>query len=65
MTEKALADELRAWRRSHTVGQAAACLGVPLRTLNGIEQGRGFRYEQLLRLAMKATEIGGDHGTAK
>jgi hypothetical protein len=33
---------------------AAELLGLPVRTLEGIEQGRPFRYEKMLRLALKA-----------
>lgn len=66
MTEKTLADELRAWRGSATVVQAAAHMGVSARTWNGWEQGRRFPHERILRLALQATSInGGEHGTAK
>jgi len=57
-----LADELRSWRRGDapegeflfSAARAAEMLGLPLRTYEGIEQGRGFRYPQLLRLALLA-----------
>lgn len=34
------------------VSRAAQILGIPKRTLEGIEQGRGFRYPRLLILAI-------------
>ena len=54
-TEDPLALALRGWRDSHgiNVPQAAAVLGVPQRTLEKIEQGGGFRYPQLLLLALE------------
>lgn len=55
-TPQQLADALKAWRvrRAYTAEQAAEVLGMPVRTLNGIEQGRGFRYAQMLILAIGA-----------
>jgi transcriptional regulator with XRE-family HTH domain len=51
-----LAETVKAWRASHGLSAAAAAelLGLPARTLEGIEQGRPFRYEKMLRLALKA-----------
>lgn len=51
-----LADTCRAWRKSAgmTAQRAADVLGLPKRTYNGIEQGRGFRYPRLLMLAINA-----------
>ena len=36
---------------------AAPMLGIPYRTFQNIEAGRGFPYPQLLRIAMKAVSI--------
>jgi transcriptional regulator with XRE-family HTH domain len=54
--QKPLAETVKAWRAAHGLSAAAAAemLGLPLRTLEGIEQGRPFRYEKMLRLALKA-----------
>jgi hypothetical protein len=49
-----LASQVKAWRGDLPVRVAADLLGLPKRTLDGIEQGRPFRYEQLLLAAMKA-----------
>ncbi|NKK88737.1 XRE family transcriptional regulator [Rhizobium leguminosarum bv. viciae] len=55
--EKAdLAKALRTWRGDMTMKQAAELIGIPARTLEGIEQGRGFSYPQMLKIAMKATK---------
>ncbi|MFA1622832.1 XRE family transcriptional regulator [Rhizobium mongolense] len=58
-----LAAEVKVWRGRSTSKEAAAALGIPPRTLEGIEQGRGFSYPGLLRLGMRALKIGGDYGT--
>lgn len=47
-----MAAALRAWRGETSLHAAAARLGIPARTLEGIEQGRGFRYPRLLMLAI-------------
>lgn len=55
MTEPdALAPVLKDWRARHKITQADAAelLGIPLRTLDGIEQGRVFRYREMLLLAV-------------
>lgn len=52
-----LAADVKAWRGKLPLLLAARLLDMPWRTLEGIEQGRPFRYEQMLRLAMKATPI--------
>jgi DNA-binding XRE family transcriptional regulator len=56
---KPLAVQVKAWRGDHGMPahEAAALLGIPKRTLDGIEQGRKFRYEQLLLLALKAAPV--------
>jgi hypothetical protein len=48
----ALAAEIMKWRGTTPLARASQRLGVPLRTMQGIEQGRGFPYPSLLRLAM-------------
>ena len=52
MKDAELAAELKAWRGKISTRDAAELLGIPERTLNGIEQGRGFRYPTLLRNVM-------------
>lgn len=54
ITATTLAQTLREWRGAMTAREAAELLGLPKRTLDGIEQGRPFRYERMLRLAMAA-----------
>lgn len=53
-----LARMLREWREKAEipVSRAAQMLGIPARTIEGIEQGRGFRYARLLALALLAFE---------
>jgi DNA-binding XRE family transcriptional regulator len=50
----ALARDLAAWRAAAalTTKGAAMRLGIPHRTIEGIEAGRGFRYPRLLRIAI-------------
>lgn len=50
------ADMCREWRTSATLtaARAAEILGIPRRTYENIEQGRGFAYPQLLALALQA-----------
>jgi sugar (pentulose or hexulose) kinase len=58
MTEnERLADAVKKWRGDLSAQKAADILGIPVRTLNGIEQGRGFRYAQLLYLVMEEGEM--------
>lgn len=51
-----LAREVKAWRAKEgfTAESAAKVLGIPKRTFEGIEQGRGFPYPVLLRVAMES-----------
>lgn len=51
-----LAHETRAWRAriGVTAATAAAMIGLPKATYDFIEQGRGFRYPETIRLAMEA-----------
>jgi DNA-binding XRE family transcriptional regulator len=51
-----LAKLLKAWRAAADIpaSRAAQILGIPERTIEGIEQGRGFRYGKLLILALMA-----------
>jgi hypothetical protein len=48
-----LARQVKAWRGRVTARRAAEVLGIPHRTLENIEYGRGFRYERLLRHALR------------
>lgn len=55
MTPEGLARAVREWRGKKLSSETAArLLGLPPRTLQGIEQGRGFRYPKTLLLAMQA-----------
>ena len=49
-----LAEFIKDWRKRSELSQtkAATLLGMPARTLQGIEQGRPFKYERLLILAI-------------
>jgi DNA-binding XRE family transcriptional regulator len=51
-----LAKLCREWREASdlTASRAAQLLGMSKRTYEGIEQGRGFLYGQLLILALQA-----------
>lgn len=53
---KTLAETLKDWRtaRGLSAREAADALEMPSRTIEGIEQGRPFRYEKILRLALKS-----------
>lgn len=53
-----LAYFLKAWRERSEIPQtkAAKLLGVSLRTYQSVEQGRGFRFEKMMRLAVKKIE---------
>jgi transcriptional regulator with XRE-family HTH domain len=66
MTDEAkeIADDLRTWRTANGLRavDAAQALGVPLRTLEGIEQAKGFRYPDMLRLAMNGYKKGKANG---
>lgn len=52
---KTLAETLKDWRaaRGLSARDAAEALEMSARTVEGIEQGRPFRYEKILRLALK------------
>ena len=55
LTPEGLAKAVREWRGDKLSSPTAArLLGLPPRTLEGIEQGRGFRYPKTLLLAMQA-----------
>jgi len=51
-----IASKLKEWRAAAdmTQSRAAQVLGIPKRTYEGIEAGRGFAYPQLLMLALHA-----------
>lgn len=53
--EKPLAELLRQWRvgMGYSTTQAGEALGMSPRTIEGIEQGRPFRYEKMLRLVLE------------
>lgn len=53
---QALRLEIKEWRqkRGWSAARAAEELGIPLRTIQNIEQERGFIYSKMLRLAMQA-----------
>lgn len=57
-----LAQEVKAWRATEglTAEAAAKVLGIPKRTFEGIEQGRGFPYAVLLRVAMESKAVSYD-----
>ena len=52
---KPLAELLRQWRvgMGYNTAQAGEELGMSARTIEGIEQGRPFRYEKMLRLVLE------------
>ncbi|UCI29470.1 helix-turn-helix domain-containing protein [Mesorhizobium sp. B4-1-4] len=54
-----LAQDVKAWRAKEgfTAEAAAKALGIPKRTFEGIEQGRGFPYPLLLRIAMESNTL--------
>jgi len=51
-----LSEAVKAWRAARGISavQAAELLEISSRTLEGIEQGRAFRYEKILRLALNS-----------
>lgn len=49
-----LAKEMKEWRGFAPTRVAGAILGMSPRTIEHIEQGRGFNAHALLRIAMKA-----------
>ena len=54
-----LARDVKAWRAKggFTAESAAKVLGIPKRTYEGIEQGRGFPYPILLRVALESKTL--------
>ncbi|WP_245485888.1 MULTISPECIES: helix-turn-helix domain-containing protein [unclassified Mesorhizobium] len=54
-----IAQEVKAWRAKggFTAEAAAKVLGIPRRTFEGIEQGRGFPYPVLLRVAIESEAL--------
>ncbi|PAQ11312.1 helix-turn-helix domain-containing protein [Mesorhizobium temperatum] len=60
-----IAQEVKVWRAKggFTAEAAAKVLGIPKRTFEGIEQGRGFPYPVLLRVAIESKTLAtGDAG---
>jgi hypothetical protein len=54
-----LAAQVKAWRGKVPARVAAERLGIPKRTIDNIEQGRGFPYPRLLIHALKTIPIEG------
>lgn len=56
MDQAEIAQTLKDWRATAGMTQtrAAQVLGLPARTYEGIEAGRGFKYPRLLMLALAA-----------
>jgi hypothetical protein len=52
MSNEELANAVREWRGRVPAVKAAPVLGIPKRTFDNIEQGRGFPYPQLLMAAL-------------
>lgn len=67
MEKTELAEILKNFRIQNDLTQEAAgwSLGLPTRTIENIEYGRGFRHEKLLRLAMTAITDGGSEYESK
>jgi hypothetical protein len=57
MTNDELADKVKEWRGKIPARLAAEALGIPKRTFDNIEQGRGFPYPQLLLTGMKTVRL--------
>lgn len=55
-----LAQTVKAWRKRNGLGvvEAGEILGLSWRTIQGIEQGRGFGHPKIIKLAMKALTDG-------
>lgn len=53
MDKKELADTVRKYRGERSRREMANQLHIPVRTLEAIENGRGFRYPGLLVFAMQ------------
>lgn len=51
-----LAETMKEWRATRGLSAMAAAerLEISVRTLEGIQQGRAFRYEKILRLALNS-----------
>lgn len=56
-----LAAQAKAWREREGLGQTAAAeiLGLPQRTYQHLEQGRGFRYPNLLQTVFRRISFKG------
>jgi hypothetical protein len=52
-----LAAQVKAWRGKVPARVAAEVLGIPRRTLENIEQGRGFPYPRLLIAALQTIRV--------
>jgi len=58
-TNQELAEVLKEWRGKVPAWKAADQLGIPVRTLQGVELGRGFPYPILLQTFMKYEAVDG------
>lgn len=56
LTDEELAAAIKTWRGDVSGAKAAPYLGLSRRTLEGIEQGRGFRHQGLLLIAMELVD---------
>ena len=54
-----LAALVKTWRGDLSAREAAQILGLPKSTLDFVEQGRGFRYPELLKRALAASPARG------
>jgi DNA-binding XRE family transcriptional regulator len=59
MTNEELAAAVKMWRGKVSAKKAAELIGVPWRTLEYIEAGNGFRYPELLRIALRTIKVEG------
>lgn len=53
--DEQLAETLKAWRAAAGINtqRAGELLGIPARTVEYVEAGRGFRYPKLLAIALQ------------
>ncbi len=59
MKDQNLADTMKHFRKENQLSQEAAAylLGIPVRTIEYIESGRGFRYPKAIKLAMQSVTM--------
>lgn len=56
LTDEELSTAVKDWRGDVSLAKAAPYLGLSRRTLEGVEQGRGFRHQGLLLIAMELVD---------